>query len=227
MILTCPQCATRYLLPAHTLAPDGRRVKCSGCHNVWFQLPDIEEIDNTAGQRFEEIPEGVKPLPEGSNLPTVHEEEARAPGGRGRVMGYAAAAAVFFAVFAGLVMFQATISQKISFSRHFYAMIGHEAPVPGKNLAFSDVAAEAKPDSAGEKISITGKILNSAGKQEQIPMIEAQMKNEAGDILERWIIRPPAPSIEARSDLAFKTDYLIATPGAAVNIGLQFLAPQN
>ncbi len=49
MILTCPQCSTRFLLPASDLAPDGKKVKCSECEEIWFQEPDADELDPLAG----------------------------------------------------------------------------------------------------------------------------------------------------------------------------------
>jgi predicted Zn finger-like uncharacterized protein len=227
MILTCPQCATRYLLPAHTLAPDGRRVKCSSCHEIWHQLPDISEMETAKEGSFEEIPQGVRPLPDGANLPILQEEELPPPDPRGRVFGFAAAAAVFFVIFGGLLMLQGPVVKKWPFSKSFYAMLGHHFPVPGEGLGFDAIAAAAEPDSAGEKISITGKILNPTANPEEVPMIEAQMLSETGEVLDRWVIRPPAPTVVAQGDLSFSTDYLIATPGAAHSINLQFIPGHN
>lgn len=227
MILTCPQCATRYLLPAHTLAPDGRRVKCSSCQEIWLQLPDISEMETAKEGRFEEIPHGVRPLPDGANLPILQEEEAPPPNPRERIFGFAAAAAMFFLIFGVLLMLKGPIVEKWPFSKSFYAMLGSEFPVAGQDLDFGSIAADAAPDSAGEKISITGKILNPTANEEKVPMIEAQMLSETGEVLDRWVIRPPAPTVTAQGDLSFSTDYLIATPGTAHSINLQFIPGHN
>lgn len=228
MILTCPQCATRYLLPAHTLAPEGRRVKCSSCAEVWFQLPDESEIETVRHEKFEDIPQGVRPIPDGSNLPTLAPEEEEGPvDKRSRFLGFAAAAAVCVAIFAALLAFQPQVTVKYPFSKTFYKMLGYEFAAPGANLTFDALVAEAAPDSAGEKISITGKIVNATQVDEQVPMIEAQMQNEAGEVLERWVIRPPAPAVTAQGDVSFSTDYLYATPGAAHKINLHFLPQAN
>jgi predicted Zn finger-like uncharacterized protein len=42
MILSCPNCATRFGVPDHALQPAGRTVKCSRCAHLWFVGPDGE-----------------------------------------------------------------------------------------------------------------------------------------------------------------------------------------
>ena len=39
MIITCPRCATRYLLEAGVVRPPGRQVRCARCQHMWFQDP--------------------------------------------------------------------------------------------------------------------------------------------------------------------------------------------
>jgi len=37
MIITCPRCATRYLLETGVVRPPGRQVRCARCQHTWFQ----------------------------------------------------------------------------------------------------------------------------------------------------------------------------------------------
>lgn len=49
MIVTCEHCHTRYLVAAHLLLPEGRRVRCAGCHHEWHQPPTEDEDESGRG----------------------------------------------------------------------------------------------------------------------------------------------------------------------------------
>lgn len=54
MILTCPECSTRYLMSSAAIGADGREVRCAKCAHEWFQEPD-EDVGEAVEEKIPEI----------------------------------------------------------------------------------------------------------------------------------------------------------------------------
>jgi len=77
MILLCPQCATRYVVPDSAVGPTGRQVRCAACRHSWFQ----EGAEPSRPEPAPVAPEPVvSPIPDGAVAPEpVAAEPAPAP----------------------------------------------------------------------------------------------------------------------------------------------------
>lgn len=51
MILTCPECSTKYVVKDGAIPPGGRQVRCAACKASWHQDPDPQEAADEAAEQ--------------------------------------------------------------------------------------------------------------------------------------------------------------------------------
>ncbi|MBL4804264.1 MAG: zinc-ribbon domain-containing protein [Alphaproteobacteria bacterium] len=218
MILTCPNCTTRFLLSAQALAPEGRTVRCSNCEQEWFETPDPDELikgleDHTGGddfltQQHEDIPESIKPfneyLEEEGEKGGQYDKPAKKSKTGGQVAGYLAAFIVFAGSLAVLLTAKDSVYKAWPGSAAFYHMFGINVSVSGERLVFDRVKVNALN---AQSILIEGAVLNVTAEEQPLLSIEASIRDESGEVVDKAVIRPPSDTISAESSLPFRTVY--------------------
>lgn len=59
MLLVCPSCRTRYVVPDSAIGMDGRQVRCANCKHSWFQggaIPEVAPAPPVAAPAFSAPP---------------------------------------------------------------------------------------------------------------------------------------------------------------------------
>ena len=199
MILTCPECASRYFVDDSKVGSAGRVVRCAACGNSWTARneealdlfeepsaadlagePNLTALDGAANPADDpETP--VDQLP-GEELPKVF--RARADAERrlkeakttGIIWGGMVAVMVVMLVAAGV--FRMNVAQLWPSTAGAYAFA--RMPVNNVGLVVEDLKAEPTMQNGHAAITITGVIRNITDHQVATPPLRVALLNEHG-----------------------------------------------
>lgn len=229
MILTCPECTTRFLLPAEALGASGRKVRCSNCQHIWYQEPEegaggeeeqIPEDGEARDVGIEDIPDAIRPSAEKDAGPDILTRK-RMPAVRSRekdsenlfqrqpkLLGYASAALFFVILTSGLYFARQSVYEAWPPSAALFKLAAADIEVAGEGLVFDRIQAAIRPDG---HIDISGNIINLRRSEQFVPVIAAELRDEGGDILAHWHIRTEFSAIEPEGAEFFS---FISGPGS-------------
>lgn len=204
MILTCPDCATRYFVPDDKVGAAGRTVKCSSCGTRWtaHAEPDLELfVDPIAGAVAREPADKaaeplVSALP-GEELPKVFRQKAtterrvREAATAGIV--WAGMAVALVAIVTAGVVFRGQVVDVWPSSAAAYAGVG--LPVNRLGLAIEDVRAEAALQDGHAALAVSGLMRNIEDHPVKAPPLRISLINKAGKVVAVKLARPADPMI--------------------------------
>lgn len=218
MILSCPDCHTRFAIDAAHLAPDGRRVKCGKCAHVWYESmpePDDESpipIEVTPYDPEEDLGAGRR------NLPALRQLRS----GRGARTAWMVSAGLLLAILAVLWFGRGPIALAVPQAEAIYASIGIDAfPPPGEGLEVEfNVSAE------GGKLALKGEVINVSNGARDIPELFVAISDADKNILKSWSFRIDTARLGPgeRAAFASQTDEV---PARAANVSVLFTNPDE
>lgn len=216
MILTCPNCSTRYQTDAALLGDAGRRVRCAKCGHAWHQAaatpqPEPEPELPPAGQPVAASPFSDRAIfapyagtagataghagPEQSSRPLAE----RLP----LIAGWTGLALLVMVIGFSFMHFRQEIAMLWPQSASLYKAFGQDVNTRG--LKFEDVGYRDETQDGQAVLSVTGKLVNITSHELTVPAIRVTLTDNDRRVLYNWSFSANVATLRPGQAVSFVT----------------------
>ena len=234
MIITCPQCSTRYQADESKFPPAGRNVRCAKCGFTWHQMasePEPEPEPVYAPPEPPPVIREVAPRPQAYMQTPSFEIEARerAPKARSSWLryfflgvGWIVLAAILVVIAWTATVYRQQIVDKWPQSASLYSAVGVKAGT--SDLQFENYGYHQDTEDGQLVLIVTGTLANTGGRVLPVPQIRATLADKDKHELYHWTFMPSVISLRPGQKTHFVTR-LSSPPAAAKHLDLSFAKP--
>lgn len=228
MIITCPQCETRYQTDAAKFMPSGRTVRCAKCGHKWHQEPETAAAPAAADAVAEVepppvvAPEEPKPLRSSFTaipMPIVETVETPKRSRTRAVIGWVGLLVLILLIGWAGVTFRHAIVASWPQSASLYAMLGLDANAEG--VAFADVTYARETEDGAPVLTVSGRIVNVGHEELPVPPIRVALTDSDKRELYHWSFSASVATLNPGQAVPFTTR-LPSPPPAARHLELRF-----
>lgn len=248
MIVTCPACATRFMIDPRALGAGGRSVRCSQCNHVWVQDPpedgprrvDLQPrgaerpaparaaIAMPAAAPARNVP--LPPLPPAAETPrpSAPPPEYTAATDNTIVRGSnrpLIVAAILVLIIGVLWYGRDFIVDRVPALQGVYALFGDAGPgTLGDDLEIRRITSNRRDENGHATLVIDGEVANVSSGSRHVPPVRITLEDATRRPIKSWTVvattdpLPPGETAPFHSSVA---DPGVAALGAAVSFDVQ------
>lgn len=222
MILTCPQCATRYQVDANKFPASGRNVRCAKCGHVWHQLGPAPERDAETEAREALAP----PMTEAASaaqaahapLRPLRPDGEEADAARGSFLGRAALwggwlllVVLVLAIGWTAIVLRDSVVTWLPQSASLYAAVG--LPVNPHGMDFTGIAYQKQMEGGQIVLAVTGNIVNRSAHELNVPPVRVALFDGDKHELYHWTFIAGVTTLKPGETTRFHTRLSSPPPG--------------
>jgi len=230
MILTCPECSTRYLTKENAIGPNGRTVRCAKCDTTWFVAADSDELALKDNEIAEEVSAVTSAAVAAASAPKTPEIETESQAGfvpeklgahvevrdkadnlkrkrRLRTVGLIWAIPLLILLLCAILgyIFRQDIVNRAPATATIYKSLG--IPVTLSGLDIEDPITRSALVNGQPVLVVNGAVRNITAKSQDIPPLKLSLHNPKGDIVATWVVETDKVTIGKDERVTFVTEY--------------------
>ena len=226
MLLICPSCDTRYVVPDAAIGPTGRQVRCASCKHSWYQqAPELSPSGGEGGDMPDQhAPSSRIPVAEPAPPPITparydqrndsrrssfaHEPPFRPRRNPAKLWTIAAVIFALAIGVSGIALWQ---------SGWLDGGVAFASQQPALQIILDKQQDRQTLTDGTEYFAASGTIVNSSAVRQRIPPLQVVLKDAQGRPVFSWKMKPPARSL-APGEKATFNEAKLDVPRAATDL---------
>lgn len=219
MILTCPECSTRYVVDPAAIGASGRTVRCSRCEHSWAEPPP-EDLAPSPPPRLPPM-ESVEPIhrrrPRGTNLPALPSE----PPSRAPAILWGLICVVLLGSIGATIWYRDLIMSRVPETEMVFSLVGLGPEAPGAGLQLQVSQPVYKTLNEKRVVTIKGVVVNISEKARIVPQLVVKVYDKDRNVIFQKQFPPSSPKLLIKERISFSTD-LVDPPAEGTGIDVTF-----